>query len=62
MVVDMKYTRTMIERISMGNTAYYNKDLKGKYICQVFDEDRHITLLVTDNLDEMYEKLKEYNL
>lgn len=58
----MKYTRTMIERISMDNSAYYNKNLRGKYICQVFDNNRNITLLVTDTLDEMYNQLKEYEL
>ena len=56
------FTRTQIEYISKDNKAYHNKNFRGKYICQLFDDKRNITLLVANTLEDMYEQLKEYGL
>lgn len=54
----MKYSFSEIWRF--GDWSF-EKEYKGKYGCQVFNEDgTYVTCLICDTIKEVYEQIKEW--
>lgn len=59
----MKYTFSEIKRCTWQNT-YGNKEQKekliGKYMCQVFNNEKYVKVLIGDSFKEVVELQKQF--